>query len=150
MNTRWATEVFHKRAGFTPRGELSPEQAVELEAAKGRWFPQGGNATAPATSGVSSPWGPALAHGAAGGILGGAVGLFTGGPVGAAVSAPVGALMGGVHGYSGQAQHNELVEEAMRRGATSQYDIDSTPQANSRKIMDQASAFGLSNRLQHL
>jgi hypothetical protein len=124
----FATEAIQKRAGFMPRGELTPEQQAQIEQAKSRWLPGNGGASAPVTDGMSSPAARAVIGAGAGALGGGGLGLAVGGPIGAAIGAPVGALLGGFHGHGAATEQNALIEEAMRRGAYNQFDLDTLPQ----------------------
>lgn len=134
MNEFFATEAMEKRAGFMPRGELTPEQQQELDTAKTRWFPEHISPSGPATAGVSSPGRAALIGALSGGVMGGVGGLGLAGPVGAAIGAPVGALAGGLLAHGGAVNRNEFVEEAMRRGAQNQFDVDTLPQNTNAAI----------------
>ncbi len=124
----FATEVIQKRAGFMPRGDLTPEQQAQIEQAKSRWLPGNGGSSAPVTDGMSSPTARAVIGAGAGALAGGGTGLAFGGPLGAAIGAPVGALIGGFHGHGAATEQNALIEEAMRRGAHNQFDLDTLPQ----------------------
>ena len=122
----WATEALARRkvAMIMPRGELTPEQEAALAEHRQRWFRNmlsGQNASSPVDINVRSPVGSAMA----GAGVGAGVGALVGGPVGAVVGVPVGALLGG--GY--QSAHNATVNEAMRRGATTQFDLEHLPSA---------------------
>lgn len=130
----FATEAMEKRAGFMPRGDLTPEQQSELDGAKTRWVQSGGSPSDPVTSGVTSPGRQAILGALGGGVIGGVAGMGLGGPLGAAIGAPTGALLAGLHARGAANDRNQLIEEAMRRGAQNQFDLDTLPQNTSSAV----------------
>ena len=136
----WATEALMRRktASFGAPQELTPEQQAQLDQARSSWaWPADPKSLsllpkADITAGVKSPLSSGVYAGLRGGLAGGMLGALASGPLGMSpvASGALGAALAG--GYSGlsaagdQLQHNAAVEELMRRGGQTQFDLQNS------------------------
>ncbi len=116
----FATEYLEKTA---ERGELSPEQLAAIQAGQQQWFGETGS-SAPLPATMSSPGRGAILGGGFGAVLGALPGLFTRSPALAGIGAGLGGAAGAMTAHQMRSEDNEMIEEAIRRGLTHQFDID--------------------------
>jgi hypothetical protein len=106
--------------GFGCKRYLTPQERVEVEAAKRKMFPDYlATAADPISSQMSSPEWAGIGTGLLGALLGGGVGAGAGslagmGAVpGGAGGALVGALLGGLYGHGSRTRTNKTIEDTM-------------------------------------
>lgn len=106
--------------GFGCKRLLTPQERLEVEAAKRQMFPDILATEAdPISSQMSSPAWASIGTGALGALLGGGVGAGAGAlsgigaiPAGAG-GAALGALLGGIYGHHSRSRQNRLIEDTM-------------------------------------
>lgn len=106
--------------GFGCKRLLTPQERLEVEAAKRQMFPDILATEAdPISSQMSSPAWASIGTGTLGALLGGGVGAGAGAlsgigaiPAGAG-GAALGALLGGIYGHHSRSRQNRLIEDTM-------------------------------------